>query len=118
MEVKHMTCVVCPRGCPLTVGLEDGKIVSVTGNTCKRGLAYAQAEIEHPERMLTTTVRVEGRRWMLPVRTRTAIPKEQLFAAMEMLKQTSVQAPVRVGDVIVPDLCGTGVAVIAARSMA
>ena len=118
MEIRKMTCVVCPRGCSLEVTLDGERIVSVTGNTCKRGVAYAEAEILHPERMLTTTVKVTNRRYMMPVRTRTDIPKDKLFAAMDVLMQTRIEAPVKIGDVIVSDLCGTGVDVVAAESMA
>ena len=85
METKNMTCVVCPRGCALTVTVDGGTIVSVTGNTCKRGAAYAEAELLHPERMLTTTVAVDGRSRMLAVRTRTAIPKDKIFDIMHVL---------------------------------
>ena len=118
METKHMTCVVCPRGCALTVTVEDGKVLSDTGNTCKRGAAYAEAEILHPERMLTTTVTVDGRRRMLAVRTRSAIPKDKIFDAMHVLYGAHAAAPVRIGDVIVPDICGTGVDVIASENLA
>ncbi len=118
METKNMTCVVCPRGCALTVTVEDGKILSVTGNTCKRGAAYAEAELLRPERMLTSTVTVEDRRRMLAVRTRSAIPKDKIFDAMRVLYGTRVIAPVQIGDVIVADVCGTGVDVIASESLA
>ena len=101
METKNMTCVVCPRGCALTVTVEDGKILSVTGNTCKRGAAYAEAELLRPERMLTST-----------------IPKDKIFDAMRVLYGTRVSAPVQIGDVIVADVCGTGVDVIASESLA
>lgn len=118
METRNMTCVVCPRGCPLVVTLDGEQIVSVSGNTCKRGEAYAEAEILHPERTLTSTVKVENRRYMMPVRTRSAIPKKKLFEAMEVLYKVRVSAPIQIGDVIVADLCGTGVDVIASESMA
>lgn len=118
METKNMTCVVCPRGCALTVTVDGGTIVSVTGNTCKRGAAYAEAELLHPERMLTTTVAVDGRSRMLAVRTRTAIPKDKIFDIMHVLYTVKAQAPVHIEDVIVPDVCGTGVDVVASQNMA
>ena len=118
METRNFICINCPLGCPLTVTLDGGQIVSVTGNTCKRGAAYAEAEILHPERMLTTTVTVDGRRRMLAVRTRSAIPKDKIFDAMHVLYGAHAAAPVRIGDVIVPDICGTGVDVIASENLA
>ena len=117
MEQREMVCIVCPMGCRLKVTMQDGQ-VSVSGNTCKRGAAYAEAEILHPERMLTTTVTVDGRRRMLAVRTRSAIPKDKIFDAMHVLYGAHAAAPVRIGDVIVPDICGTGVDVIASENLA
>ena len=49
---------------------------------------------------------------------KTPVPKDKLFAAMDVLMQTRIEAPVKIGDVIVSDLCGTGVDVVAAESMA
>ena len=115
---KEMICISCPIGCMLTVVQEADGEVRVTGNTCKRGAAYAEAEILHPERMLTTTVTVDGRRRMLAVRTRSAIPKDKIFDAMHVLYGAHAAAPVRIGDVIVPDICGTGVDVIASENLA
>ena len=60
METKVMNCIMCPMGCEMTVTLENGKFVSVTGNTCPRGAKYAETEVTDPRRMLTTTVRIRG----------------------------------------------------------
>ena len=60
VETKQLNCINCPLGCLLTVTLEDGKITSVTGNTCPRGEKYAHQELTDPQRMLTSTVRIEG----------------------------------------------------------
>ena len=116
MECKKLTCVVCPRGCSLTAELEDGKLVRVTGNTCPRGEKYAETELFHAERMLTTTVEVENRTQMLPVRTRTAVPRDALMRCMEKIRTISVQTPVQMGDIIVENLLGTGVDLIASAS--
>ena len=118
MEIRTLTCISCPMGCPLTVEMDGDEIISVTGNTCKRGAAYAEAELLHPERMLTTTVAVDGRSRMLAVRTRTAIPKDKIFDIMHVLYTVKAQAPVHIEDVIVPDVCGTGVDVVASQNMA
>lgn len=116
MERKKLTCVVCPRGCALTAELEEGRLVRVTGNTCPRGERYANTELFHAERMLTTTVTVENRTQMLPVRTRTAVPRGELMRCMEKIRTLRIQAPVRMGEVIEPDLLGTGVDLIASAS--
>ena len=81
MAKKELVCVSCPIGCSITVELSDsGEVLSVTGNTCKRGDAYARAECTHPERMVTSTVKVEGGRLpVVPVKTSSPIPKEKIF---------------------------------------
>ena len=56
MEKRELTCIGCPLGCPLMVTMENGAVVSVTGNTCPRGDAYARTEVTAPSRIVTTTV--------------------------------------------------------------
>lgn len=109
---KQLTCVVCPHGCALEVEIEDGEIKSVSGNNCARGPKYAQSELFNPMRMLTTTVSVSDRANMLPVRTREAIPKDKVFAAMEDIKNISTKSPVKMGDVI-KNIQNTGIDVVA-----
>lgn len=105
---KELTCIVCPMGCHLSVELDEtGAPVSVEGNRCPRGAAYAKDELTHPTRTLTSTVRLanrEGR--MLSVKTNRPISKGKLFEAMEILRTVAVEAPVSIGDVIVADLFG------------
>lgn len=113
-ETRELICITCPMGCGLTVTLEDGAVTGVTGNSCKRGLAYAQAEAVAPTRMLTTTVRVRGGQApLVPVKTMEPIPKEQMMAAMAVLDQVVVDAPVAQGNVILMNLLGCGVDVVA-----
>lgn len=103
---KELTCIVCPMGCHLSVELDEaGLPVSVEGNRCPRGAAYAKDELTHPTRTLTSTVRLanrEGR--MLSVKTNRPISKGKLFEAMEILRGVAVEAPVSIGDVIVAGL--------------
>ena len=40
MEERHLICIGCPVGCALTVKTEQGAVISVEGNTCKRGREY------------------------------------------------------------------------------
>ena len=81
METRSIICINCPLGCPLTVGIEDGKVVSVSGNTCKRGETYAVKEITNPSRTVTSTDKVVGgERPVVAVRTKTDIPKEKIFS--------------------------------------
>lgn len=110
--IKKYTCIICPKGCDITVYLKDGEIANIEGSTCKRGEAYARSEVISPMRTLTTTVYVRGG-GMLPVRTDKPIPKGKLFKAMELLSSVSVDKGVKAGEVIVSDILGTGANVIA-----
>ncbi len=106
METRHLTCIVCPRGCDLTVTL-DGKVVtSITGNLCPRGKQYAEDECTHPLRTLTTTARTSDG-GLLAVKTESPIPKEELFTCMNAINALVVPLPVRVGDTVLADICGT-----------
>lgn len=114
--MKNLICIVCPKGCHLQVDEDNG--YAVTGNSCPRGAEYGKTELLHPTRVLTSTVRVDGglhRR--LPVKTTAPIPKELLFQAMEVLNGVTLTAPVTVGQVVLHDLLGTGVDVVATREM-
>ena len=114
METRSFICINCPLGCPLTVTLDNVKIVSVAGNTCKRGETYAVKEITAPARTVTSTVRVlGGERPVVAVRTKTDIPKDKIFVCMAAINAAAVYAPVRIGDVIIGNICCTGVDVIA-----
>lgn len=119
MEKKELTCIVCPMSCHLEVTLGDtGEIVNVTGNTCKRGDKYARTELTSPVRMLTSTVKLEGGLYKrLPVITSDNIPKEKMTEVMEAISQVKVVAPVKINDIIIEDVCGLGVNIIASRSM-
>lgn len=109
-------CTVCPKGCHLHV--EEIGEHKVTGFSCPRGEAYGRAELLHPTRVLTSTVRIQGALHpRLPVKTAAPIPKEQLFAAMALLDAVDMKAPVHIGDVVVPNVLGTGVDIVATKEM-
>jgi CxxC motif-containing protein len=114
---KVITCINCPIGCRMTVNVEDGKVVSVTGNSCKRGVEYAAQESVAPKRMVTAVVAVAGRKTPVSVRTRTPIPKEKIFDCMKAVEALAPKPPVHMGDVLCPDVCGTGVDVIATKTV-
>ena len=114
METKErlLTCIVCPRGCLLTVKLEDGKPVSVAGNSCKRGLDYAINECTHPMRTLTSTVRTVGG-GIVSCKTASPIPKELVFKAMKEINAVKAPDNTKMGDVLIQNVAGTDVAVVA-----
>ena len=109
--VRELTCISCPLGCPLRVELdENGGVVSVTGNTCKRGEEYGRKEVTAPTRTVTSTIKVEGASVpVTSVRTKADIPKGKVFACMEEIRKAVVKAPVHIGDVVIHNVAGTGV---------
>ena len=115
MKTKELICVSCPIGCAVTVTLDDNnEVVSVTGNTCKRGDSYARQECTHPERMLTSTVKVTGSRLpVVPVKSAKPVPKELLLDCMQEINRVTVQAPVHIGDVVLANILNTGVDIVA-----
>lgn len=118
MENRELTCIGCPMGCPLEVEMENGKVTKVTGNTCKRGEIYAQKECTNPTRILTSSVGVKGGiESVVPVKTEKDVPKEKIFQCMKDLKNVVVQAPVHIGDIVLKNISGTGVNIIATKEV-
>ena len=118
MTKRELTCIGCPMGCPLVVELKDGEVVSVSGNTCPRGDIYARKEVTNPTRIVTSSVRVEGGQLAaVSVKTKEDIPKGKIFDIAKALKEVTVKAPVHIGDIILQDVVGTGVDVIATMNV-
>ncbi len=108
---RELTCIICPRGCSLSVDI-DGDKSTVLGNACPKGEKYAVEECIHPTRTVTSIVRVENRKnTMVSVKTASPVPKESIFHVMELIKKTSVKAPVRIGDIILTNVYGTNIIV-------
>lgn len=123
MSTRELTCIGCPLGCSLTVTMEttsDGavEVTNVTGYTCPRGKAYAEKEVTNPTRIVTSTVRDNGGTSpMVSVKTQSDIPKDKIFACVDALRGVEITAPVKIGDVVLADVAGTGVNVVAARNV-
>ena len=110
---KNLICVSCPLGCPIEVEIENGEILSVTGNTCKRGDAYARAELTNPVRSLTTTVKlVGGNLPVVPVKSSKPVPKDNMFECMKLINEASIKAPVKIGDIVIKDILGSGADIV------
>lgn len=123
-ETLQFNCTTCPSECLLTVEVErdaDGAVVEVrfvTGNSCPRGDKFAHQELTCPMRVLTTTVAVSGGdEALLPVRTAEAIPLELHAKAMDLIRGLVVKAPIRMGDVVLPNLLDTGTDLIASMDI-
>ena len=114
--MKELICIVCPQGCRLKV--DEERDYDVTGNRCPRGAAYGRAELTHPTRVVTSTVRCVGGTYpRCPVKTSGPIPKSAIFSAMALLDEVTLTAPVRAGQVVVENVMGTGVDFVTTRSM-
>lgn len=119
IEKLPLTCIICPMGCSMEVEVETNaggqkKVLSVKDNGCKRGEQYAAKELINPTRTLTTTIKVEGGQLpLVPVKTAGEVPKASLLQCMEVVRRASCKAPVKRGDVLIYDLLGTGVNVVA-----
>ena len=118
METRELICIGCPLGCPLTVRI-DGEKVEVSGNTCKRGEDYAHKEVLSPTRIVTSSVHVNGGELsMVSVNTKEDIPKGKIFDIMKEIRETSVEAPVAIGDVVIENCAGTGIPIVATKNVA
>ncbi|QAV32696.1 CxxC motif-containing protein [Fervidobacterium changbaicum] len=118
MKVEEMVCIMCPLGCRLTVRQEDNGEIIVSGNRCPRGIEYGKQEIIEPLRILTSSVLVlNGELPLVSVKTNKPIPRRLVMKIMDILKNTRVEAPVRVGDVIIKDILNTGADIVATRNV-
>ena len=107
--MKNLICILCPRGCALAAKQENGSW-SVTGNSCPRGKKYAIDECTNPVRTVTSILRISNRDGiMVSVKTSAPIAKGRMMEAMEKIRSASVAAPVRIGDVLLTDVCGADI---------
>ncbi len=114
---KEIVCTKCPNGCKLQVTYDTNKITEIFGNQCPRGIPYAQAELFDPRRIITSTVATKHRVLIVvPVRTSKPIPVKQIPTAMKLIHDFILEAPVKVGDVLLQDFIEPGIELIATRS--
>lgn len=117
-SIVEVTCIRCPVGCVISVEIAaDGTAAYKEGATCARGREYAVAEATAPVRSVATTVIVPGCGEPLSVKTAAPIPKTLVSEAVSAMKAASVTLPVRAGEAVLPDLCGTGIAAVATKSL-
>jgi len=102
---RELTCIICPKGCTLLAEV-DGKSVCVSGNACLRGAEYAQNECINPLRTVTSTVCAKDG-VLVPVKTRTPIPKDKIEECMKIINSLSPNLPISVGDIIMDNVCGS-----------
>ena len=118
-ETTKIICITCPMGCTLEVTHEGKTVTKLEGNSCKKGLKYAEAELTDPRRMVTSTVKVKGGVYpLVPVYTAAPIPKPLIFDLLAELRKVELKAPVKVGQVVLQNALSTGVDVLASRNLA
>jgi len=118
-RISHYLCIGCPLGCRLEVEEDEREtIVEVRGWSCRKGERYGRQEHTDPRRMVTTTVRVDGAGLArLPVKTSRPVPKDQVREVCRLLRTLHVAVPVRLGDVVLADVAGSGADVVATRDL-
>lgn len=109
--IKNATCINCPMGCALTIEV-NGDDIKVSGNTCKRGETYGKQEVTSPKRVVTSLVRIKDGA-VVSCKTNQAIDKDKIFAVLEELRHIEVNSPIKIGDVIVKNILGTGADIVA-----
>ncbi len=113
--IKKRVCINCPRGCEISV---DTIALTVTGNFCPKGKEYGISEVTHPRRTVTSTAKVvHGNIPRVSVRTDKPAPKEKRFAIRKEINGLCLKAPVHIGEVLIKDVCSTGVNVIATKTV-
>ena len=117
MAEQEVTCISCPVGCRMQVAVENGEVTRVTGNACKRGEVYARQECLRPERMVTAVAPVEGSFAPVSLKTQRPIPKDKIADCMRDIQRLKLRLPILLGDVLLEDVAGTGVSLVATRSL-
>ena len=115
--ITELTCIGCPLGCQITAESENGKILSVSGQSCAIGKRYAKEELTHPTRMVTSLMETVGGGTPLSVKTSTPIGKEKIFECLAEIRRTKAQLPVHIGDILIRNVCGTDTDIVATKEL-
>ena len=118
-HIAHYLCIGCPLGCRLEVEATDaGEVVAVDGWGCKNGKAYGRQEHTDPRRNVATSIRIKSARWArVPVKTSGSVPKHMVRDIARAVQDLEVEAPVKLGTVVVANILGTGIDIVATRDM-
>lgn len=115
---RELVCIRCPIGCRITVSHNEDSTLSITGNSCNRGAEYAEKELTNPTRIVTSTVRIKNsRQQVVPVKTAEDIPKGKIMECMEALKAVEMETPIHIGDIVLKNVAGTGVDIVATKDV-
>ena len=112
----NVTCILCPIGCEIRVNIKDLSIID--GAKCKRGIEYSKNEIINPKRTITTSILVKnGDLPLVSVKTSKPIPKNKIFKILEIIKKKSVDAPIKIGEIIIENILDTGSDIVATKTI-
>lgn len=115
---KDIVCITCPRGCTIHVEYDKDRIIAMEGYTCKRGAEYAKNEILEPKRMVTSSVKIENAKYpVLPCKTNRPVRKDLMFDVMKEVCKIEAHAPVKQGEVLIKNVCGTDADIIATQTL-
>jgi CxxC motif-containing protein len=118
MNKKKITCIVCPIGCKILVKTDGVNFELVDGNKCKMGIDYARSEALDPRRVLTSSILVKNGEWpLVSVKTTLPIPKDKIHAVLKEIKESEVISPVKLGQILIQNVAGTKIDVIATKSV-
>lgn len=116
--LKEITCIICPNGCEIEAEVEDGKVVSISGNLCKKGEDYLIQELTDPRRTIASSILVTGGTLPLAsVRLTKPIPKKDIMKAMEEIRKIKREAPVKAGEVVISGILGTDSDVVITKTV-
>lgn len=105
--LREYTCISCPNGCDIQADVENGKILSITGNICPKGESYVEQELTDPRRNIATSILVKnGELPLASVRLTNPIPKGEIGKAMEEIRKISLEAPVKAGTIVISEILG------------
>lgn len=117
MNKKELICIVCPLGCNITIK-ENKDEYEITGNKCPRGKEYSIKEMTNPTRVIPTTVKIKNAKFpRLPVKTSKAVPKKDIFNIMKIINCVEVNAPIKIGDIIIENILDLNVDIVATRNL-
>ncbi|MGX8702328.1 DUF1667 domain-containing protein [Caproiciproducens sp.] len=115
--IKEITCIGCPMGCRITAEVDGDRILSIEGYTCNIGKKYAQEELTLPTRMVTALMKVYGTAQPLSVKTSRPIEKNKIFDCLKEITRHTVMRPIHIGEVVIKNVCGTPVDIIATKEL-
>jgi len=117
-RLERLVCIICPNSCEMEVRIRKGNIKEIEGNLCPKGEEYVKSELFNPKRIVTSTVVVlNGEIPLVSVKTSRGVPKEKIFDVMDEISKIEINAPVKLGDVILRNVANTGADIIATRNV-